>query len=76
MLRRVGTRIRSCARRLPFADAAFELIEFFLGPLPEARRGRQPDSEVAAAEAAGLEVVDLHQTSLRMEIREAHRSGS
>ena len=75
MLRRVGSRIRSCARRLPFADAAFELIEFFLGPLPEARRGRQPDSEVAAAEAAGLEV-DLHQTSLRMEIREAHRSGS
>ena len=48
--------------------SAFELIEFFLGPQPEARRGRHPDDEAAAAEAAGLEVVDLQTATLRMEI--------
>jgi SAM-dependent methyltransferase len=39
--------------------SAFELIEFFLGPLPEQREARHPDAAVAAAEAAGLTVVDL-----------------
>ncbi|WP_402463692.1 class I SAM-dependent methyltransferase [Isoptericola aurantiacus] len=48
--------------------SAFELVEFFLGPQPGARRGRHPDDEVAAAEAAGLEVVDLRTARLRIEI--------
>ena len=50
--------------------SAFELIEFFLGPLPEARLGRHPDNEVAACEAAGLEVVDLQTARLRIEIHD------
>lgn len=50
--------------------SAFELIEFFLGPQPEARRGRHHDDEVAAAEAAGLEVVDLRTARLRIEIHD------
>lgn len=48
--------------------SAFELIEFFLGPQPEARRKRQPGDEAAAAEAAGLEIVDLQTARLRMEL--------
>ncbi|MCA9834472.1 MAG: class I SAM-dependent methyltransferase [Thermomicrobiales bacterium] len=48
--------------------SGFELIEFFLGPLPEARQGRRPDREVAAAEIAGLEIVDLQTARLRIEI--------
>jgi SAM-dependent methyltransferase len=48
--------------------SAFELIEFFLGPQPEARRGRHPDDEAAAARAAGLEIVDLRQARLRIEL--------
>lgn len=51
-------------------SSGFELIEFFLGAQPEARRGRHPDDEVAAAEAAGLEVVDLREARLRIEIRD------
>ncbi|NHN57433.1 class I SAM-dependent methyltransferase [Calidifontibacter sp. DB0510] len=47
--------------------SAFELIEFFLGPLPEARRGRDPRREAADAEAAGLQVLDLRTARLRME---------
>lgn len=50
--------------------SGFELIEFFLGPLPEQRRGRHPDDEVAAAEAAGLEIIDLRRATLRIEIRD------
>ncbi|WP_431070755.1 class I SAM-dependent methyltransferase [Microbacterium phyllosphaerae] len=50
--------------------SAFELIEFFLGPQPEARRGRHHDDEVAAAEAAGLEVVDLRTARMRIEIHD------
>lgn len=50
--------------------SAFELIEFFLGPQPEARRGRHHDDEVAAAEAAGLDVVDLRTARLRIEIHD------
>lgn len=51
-------------------ESGFELIEFFLGPMPEARRGRHPGDEVAAAEAAGLEVVDLRKARLRIEIHD------
>ncbi|UYG17823.1 class I SAM-dependent methyltransferase [Brachybacterium huguangmaarense] len=47
--------------------SAFELIEHFLGPQPEARRGRDPRGEVADAEAAGLTVTDLRTARLRME---------
>lgn len=50
--------------------SGFELIEFFLGPLPDQRRGRHPDDEVAEAEAAGLEIVDLRRATLRIEIRD------
>lgn len=50
--------------------SAFELIEFFLGPLPEARRGRHPDDEAAAARAAGLEIVELRTARTRMELRD------
>lgn len=48
----------------------FELIEYFLGPQPQARRGRHPDDEVAAATAAGLSVVDLQTARLRIEIHD------
>ena len=50
--------------------SAFELIEFFLGPLPDARRGRHHDDEVAAARDAGLEVADLRTARTRIEIRD------
>lgn len=50
--------------------SAFELIEYFLGPQPEARRGRHPDSEAAAAEAAGLEIVAVQTARLRIEIHD------
>ncbi|MFJ6535757.1 class I SAM-dependent methyltransferase [Paenarthrobacter sp. NPDC091711] len=47
--------------------SAFELIEHFLGPLPEQRKGRDPQAESAAAEAAGFTVVDLRTARCRME---------
>ncbi|MEU2794079.1 class I SAM-dependent methyltransferase [Streptomyces sp. NPDC007100] len=48
--------------------SVFELVEYFLGPQPEeVRRKRHPDDESRAAEAAGLEVVDLRAESLRTE---------
>ena len=50
--------------------SAFELIEFFLGPQPQARRGRHPDDETAAAEAAGLRIVNLQTAKLRIEIHD------
>ncbi len=51
--------------------SAFELVEYFLGPQPEAvRGGRHPDRERAEAEAAGLEVVDLRAERLRMEFHD------
>ncbi|WP_431678072.1 class I SAM-dependent methyltransferase [Kitasatospora sp. KL5] len=51
--------------------SVFELVEYFLGPLPEAvLRGRHPDDERAAAEAAGLEVVDLRTERLRIEFHD------
>ncbi|OLT17930.1 methyltransferase type 11 [Serinicoccus sp. CUA-874] len=46
--------------------SAFELIEFFLGPLPESRQGRDPVHEVADAEQAGLRVDDLRTARCRM----------
>lgn len=48
--------------------SAFELIEFFLGPLPEQRLGRDPEREAEQARAAGLEIVDLRTARLRIEI--------
>jgi methyltransferase family protein len=47
--------------------SAFELIEYFLGPLPEQRQSRDPLAAAAAARAAGLTVVDLRTASCRME---------
>lgn len=47
--------------------SAFELIEFFLGPLPEQRRGRDPRREAEAAETAGLTVTALRPARCRME---------
>ncbi len=47
--------------------SAFELIESFLGPLPELRGGRDPRHERDAAEKAGLTVLDLRTARCRME---------
>ncbi|KUH87587.1 MULTISPECIES: methyltransferase domain-containing protein [unclassified Mycobacterium] len=47
--------------------SAFELIEYFLGPQPDAAKKRHPDVEAAEAAAAGLQVVDLRTERLRME---------
>lgn len=48
--------------------SVFELVEYFLGPQPEAvRRKRHPDDAREQAEAAGLEVVDLRFEKLRTE---------
>lgn len=47
--------------------SAFELIEYFLGPLPEQRRARDPRAETAGAREAGLEVVQLREATCRME---------
>ncbi|NKY50858.1 class I SAM-dependent methyltransferase [Nocardia vermiculata] len=47
--------------------SVFELVEYFLGPQPQARRSRRPDDEAAAARTAGLEIVDLRTERLRME---------
>lgn len=47
--------------------SAFELIERFLGPLPEERRARDPDAEVEAAQRAGLLITDLRIARCRME---------
>ncbi|NUT99830.1 MAG: class I SAM-dependent methyltransferase [Saccharothrix sp.] len=48
-------------------DSARELTEYFLGPLPDHEDGRDPQAEVAAAEAAGLHVEDLRTVRCRME---------
>lgn len=47
--------------------SAFELIEWFLGPLPQNRLGRDPELESAGARSAGLRVVDLRTARCRME---------
>lgn len=50
--------------------SGFELIEFLLGPQPDARRARHPDGEAAAARDAGLEIVDLRTARLRIEFHD------
>ncbi|MEV6112042.1 methyltransferase domain-containing protein [Streptomyces sp. NPDC052109] len=51
--------------------SVFELVEYFLGPLPrEVRSARDPERERAAAEAAGLEVAGLRAERLRMEFHD------
>lgn len=50
--------------------SVFELIEYFLGPQPQARLGRRPDAETAAARTAGLDIVDLQEARLRIEIHD------
>ena len=48
--------------------SVFELVEYFLGPLPEnVRNGRHPDYARQGAAEAGLDVVDLHYEELRTE---------
>ncbi len=47
--------------------SVLELAEFFLGPQPEARQFRRPDTAAAEARAAGLEIVDLRFERLRVE---------
>jgi len=44
-----------------------ELSEAFLGPLPDAHRWRRPEDARAAAQTAGLEVLDLRTATLRAE---------
>ena len=52
-------------------DSVFGLAEYFAGPQPmEVRMHRHSDHAVAAAEAAGLEVVDLRTAELRMEFHD------
>ncbi|MEV0776276.1 class I SAM-dependent methyltransferase [Streptomyces sp. NPDC050433] len=51
--------------------SVFELVEYFLGPQPpESRAARDPERARAAAEAAGLDVVDLRTASLRTEFHD------
>ncbi|GAB2680066.1 class I SAM-dependent methyltransferase [Nocardia goodfellowii] len=47
--------------------SVFELVDYFLGPQPEARKARDPEDARRDAEAAGLEVVDLRFEKLRTE---------
>jgi len=47
--------------------SAFELIEYFLGPLPDRRHGQDPGREATAAERAGLTVTSLRTARCRME---------
>lgn len=47
--------------------SAFELIEYFLGPLPQERAGRDPHREADTARAAGLTVDTLMTARCRME---------
>ena len=48
-------------------ESAYELIEWFLGPLPRERLGRDPVIEASAARSAGLRIVDLRTARCRME---------
>lgn len=47
-----------------------ELSEAFLGPLPDAHLWRRPEDAREAAEAAGLEVLDLRAVRLRAEFND------
>lgn len=46
--------------------SAFELIEYFLGPQPQARHKRDPQAEAADAQAAGMTITDLRVARCRM----------
>ncbi|MFB8001658.1 class I SAM-dependent methyltransferase [Nocardia sp. NPDC056000] len=46
--------------------SVFEIVEYFLGPQPEARKGRDPEIEAAGARAAGLEIVQARTERLPM----------
>lgn len=48
-------------------ESARELIEFFMGPIPDGVSGRDPEREAADAAKAGLTVTDLKITRCRME---------
>ncbi|MET9482645.1 class I SAM-dependent methyltransferase [Streptomyces sp. NPDC006638] len=51
--------------------SVFELVEYFLGPMPpEIRSGRDPERAAKEAEAAGLDVIDLRTAALRTEFRD------
>lgn len=50
--------------------SVFELVEYFLGPQPEARLQRDPEREAADARAAGLDIVQLRTERLRMEFHD------
>ena len=47
--------------------SAFELIEWFRGPLTLERLSRDPEREATAAQSAGLRIVDLRTARCRME---------
>jgi SAM-dependent methyltransferase len=49
--------------------SAVELTEFFHGPQPGTSR-REPDDEAAAAQAAGLEIIDLQTARTRIAIHD------
>jgi SAM-dependent methyltransferase len=48
-------------------ETVAELVEHFIGPQPEAWALRHPANERAAAQAAGLQIVDMRQERLRQE---------
>lgn len=50
--------------------SAFELVEWFLGPLPRERRARDPEAERAGAEEAGLTVTGLRTARCRIELHD------
>lgn len=50
--------------------SAFELIEAFLGPLEEERKGRDPATERAEAERVGLAIQTLRTARCRMEFHD------
>jgi hypothetical protein len=47
--------------------SVFELIEHFLGPMPEQHLARDPQAEAAAAREAGLHIQELRTARCRME---------
>lgn len=46
--------------------SAFELIEWFTGPLTKQRLSRDPEREASAARTAGLQILDLRTAQCRM----------